>query len=81
MEFLEKCLSIVQQKLEKNDNSSNQYKIFETLLKRKKKFKQRIAFNTLDTHLDTPAQCETTDKVLLLIYTIKKILNYQLCIN
>ncbi|VVC45571.1 Domain of unknown function DUF2013,SH3 domain [Cinara cedri] len=64
LEFLEKCLSTVQQKLDKNDNSSNQYNIYETLLKRKKKFKQKIAYNTLDAKLDTLAQCKMTDKSL-----------------
>lgn len=68
MEFLEKCLSTIQQKLDTNDNSSKQYKLYETLLKRQKKFKQKIAYNTEDTALDTPVQCNAlTDKVLILI--------------
>lgn len=69
MEFLEKCLSTVQQKLDVNDNSSNQFKLYETLLRRQKKFEQKIVYNTLDTPLIKPVQYKTTDKVLRLIYT------------
>lgn len=60
LKFLEKCLLTVQQKLDINDNSSDQYKLYESLLRRQTKFKQKTSNNSLDT----PIQCKTIDKVL-----------------
>lgn len=60
--FLEKCLLTVQQKLDANDNSSDQYKLYESLLRRHKKFKQKTVTHNI---LDTPVQNKTIDKVLL----------------
>lgn len=60
MKFLEKCLLTIQQKLDENDNSSDQFKLYESLLRRQKKIKQKTLYNTLDT----PVQFKTIDKVL-----------------
>lgn len=59
LQFLETCLLTVQQKLDLNDFSSDQYKLYESLLRRQKKIKQKTLYNTLDT----PVQCKTFDKV------------------
>lgn len=63
LKFLEKCLLTIQEKLDVNDFSSDQYKLYESLLRRQKKFKLRTVYNTLDT----PVECKskTIDKVLL----------------
>ncbi|XP_025207112.1 NCK-interacting protein with SH3 domain [Melanaphis sacchari] len=61
LQFLDKCLSTVQQKLDVNDNFSDTYKLYESLLRRQKKFKQKSSYNTLDTPI-TPIQCKTVDK-------------------
>lgn len=58
LNFLDKCLSTVQQKLDVNDNCSAKYKLYESLLRRQKKFKQKLSYNTLDT----PIECKTVDK-------------------
>lgn len=64
MNFLEKCLLKVQDKLDTNDNSSSQYKLYESLLKRQKKIKQKTMYNTLDT----PIQYKTIDKVFTILF-------------
>ncbi|CAI6365726.1 unnamed protein product [Macrosiphum euphorbiae] len=58
LKFLENCLLAVQKKLDVNDNCSDKFKLYESLLRRQKKFKQKSSFNTLDT----PVQCKTIDK-------------------
>jgi len=68
----------VEKKLNINDNSSGQYKLYESLLRRQKKIKQKTVYNTLDT----PVQDKTIDKVILfslcffwwLIFIIVKII-------
>lgn len=50
----------VQQKLDDNDNSSEQYKLYKSLMRRQKKINQKISYNSLNT----PVQCKTIDKVL-----------------
>lgn len=58
LKFLDKCLSTVQQKLDVNDNFSDKYKLYESLMRRQKKFKQKSSYNALDT----PIQCKTVEK-------------------
>jgi len=58
LNFLDKCLLTVEKKLNINDNSSGQYKLYESLLRRQKKIKQKTVYNTLDT----PVQDKTIDK-------------------
>lgn len=62
LKFLDKCLSTVQQTLDVSDNCSDKYKLYESLLRRQKKLKQKSSYNTLDT----PIQCKTVDKVKLI---------------
>jgi len=65
LKFLDNCLLIVQQNLDVNDKVSDKFKIYESLLRRQKKFKQKSSYNMLDT----PIQCKTVDKVLILLFS------------
>jgi len=61
LKFIDNCLLAVQQKLDVNDNFSDKFKLYQSLLRRQKKIKQKSSYNTLDT----PIQCKTSDEVLL----------------
>ncbi|XP_050421575.1 NCK-interacting protein with SH3 domain [Adelges cooleyi] len=68
LKFLESCIVVIREEIDKGDQSSERVKIFETLMKRQKKFKQKMLHNTLDTPVshksdDKSVQTEPEDAI------------------
>ncbi|XP_050544440.1 NCK-interacting protein with SH3 domain isoform X2 [Daktulosphaira vitifoliae] len=65
LQFLENCIALVQKQIDNDDNSSERFKFYESLLRRQKKFKQKTLYDTLNTPIafKSDDKCNQTEKL------------------